>query len=243
MGDLINKPVILDRIKQVYNLAGNSELSRFLGVAPNTITNWYNRNSIDYDTIFTKCENVNLEWLITGKGEPNRERTTNSKNSQSIISQTKIERKLIPFFDAIAEAGTLSVANMDSTYPAEMVDAGDFFQDATAIMQVHGDSMYPTYKSGSLVALKEVYNKRLIMFGEDYVIETSEYRVIKRIQKSDDKTCWLACSTNTEIWEQGSLKGKLIHEPFEVPIDEVRHVYLVLGEIHRKHNNRIIHNV
>ncbi|HBX45525.1 helix-turn-helix domain-containing protein [Limibacterium fermenti] len=67
MGNKINKSQILDRLKEAYNLAGNSELARFLGVAPNTITNWYKRNSIDYDLVFTKCVDIDLTWLITGK--------------------------------------------------------------------------------------------------------------------------------------------------------------------------------
>jgi len=187
-------------------------------------------------------ENVSIDNFIRDCLVSEKDTPINNSLIQPVISETKTEKRLIPYFDAIAEAGTMAVADMSAQYPASMVDTGDFFQDANAIMQVHGDSMYPDYKPGSLIALKEVYNKRLIMFGEDYVIETSEYRVIKRIQKSDDKTCWLACSTNTDVWEQGKLKGRLIHEPFDVPIDEVMRIYLVLGEIHRKHNNRIIHS-
>ena len=65
----MDKTLILNRVKAAHKLGGNTDLARFLGVAPNTITNWYNRNSVDYDLIFSKCENVNLEWLITGKGK------------------------------------------------------------------------------------------------------------------------------------------------------------------------------
>ena len=68
MGNIVNKKLILDRIKEAYGLSGNSELARFLGVAPNTITNWYNRNSIDFDLVFPKCESIDFNWLITGKG-------------------------------------------------------------------------------------------------------------------------------------------------------------------------------
>jgi hypothetical protein len=49
-------------------LNGNSDLARFLGVVPNTITNWYG-NSIDYDLVFSKCEGINTECLLTGRGE------------------------------------------------------------------------------------------------------------------------------------------------------------------------------
>lgn len=168
---------------------------------------------------------------------------TNNTSAKNVEPETKNDRKLIPFFDGIMEAGTAVAANMEGSYPAEMVDAGDFFQDATAIMAVHGDSMLPDYKPGSLIAMKEVRNKRLVMFGQDYVIETSEYRVIKRLQRDlNDETCWLACSINNEIWEQGPMQGRLIHEPFPVPVDEVIRMYLVLGQIHRNHSSKIIYS-
>ena len=182
---------------------------------------------------------ISLGWLLKGKGDI----FESGERYISHINEKIHNRKLVPFFDGITQAGTQVVANMDATYPVEMVDAGDFFQDATAIMAVHGDGMHPDYKAGTLVALKEVHNKRLIMLGQDYVVETSEYRVIKRLQSNlDDSTCWLACSTNTGTWEQGTLKGRLIHEPFTIPIDEVIRVHLVLGQISRNHSSKIIYN-
>lgn len=67
MGNILDKRAVLDRIKQFYDLKGNAELSRFLGVAPNTITNWYARCSFDIDIIYTKCVGIDLNWLLSGK--------------------------------------------------------------------------------------------------------------------------------------------------------------------------------
>lgn len=67
MRNILDKRAVLDRIKQFYDLKGNAELSRFLGVAPNTITNWYARCSFDIDIIYTKCVGVDLNWLLSGK--------------------------------------------------------------------------------------------------------------------------------------------------------------------------------
>ena len=39
MGKNLDKSAVLDRIKEHYSLRGNADLARFLGVAPNTITN------------------------------------------------------------------------------------------------------------------------------------------------------------------------------------------------------------
>lgn len=66
MSEEKQKSIVLDRIKEAYKLKSNAELARFLGVKPNTISNWYARNSIDYDIVFSKCEGTNLDWLING---------------------------------------------------------------------------------------------------------------------------------------------------------------------------------
>lgn len=208
---------------------------------------------------------INPIWLLTGEGEmlqkngnlngnPEGEKNAypdaclkerNAQVNAQVDAQADVKNSqvhLIPFYDAIAVAGRMSGANMEAvTVPAEMINPGDWYMDATCAMRVYDESMIPEYRPGSVVALKEVYDKRLIIPGEDYVIETPEYRVIKRLQKADDKTCWLACSVNQEIWEQGPHKGKLIHEPFEIPIDLVRRVFLVLGEIRRKQCGNIFY--
>ena len=63
----MRKADILDRIVTWYGLKNKTELARFLGVTPQTISNWYSRDSIDYDLIFGRCAGVDLNWLILGK--------------------------------------------------------------------------------------------------------------------------------------------------------------------------------
>lgn len=239
---------ILTRIAKIAELEGINitSLEKAIGASRGVLSRAL-KNGSDIQSKWTQAivENYpryNARWLLTGEGEPLSKAVEDKEDSRSVISGAGTGKKLMPYLDANTEGGMLTVSDVSPQYRSGMMDTGDLFQDASAIMQVHGDSMYPDYKPGSLIALKEVHAKELIMFGEDYVIETSEYRVIKRLQRSEDKTCWLACSTNTDVWEQGRLKGRLIHEPYDVPVDKVKRIYLVLGEIHRKHNDRIIHS-
>lgn len=67
MGNILDKNAVLDRVKQFYNLKGNADLARFLGVSPNTVTNWYSRKSLDIDAIYTNCVGCNFHWLLTGE--------------------------------------------------------------------------------------------------------------------------------------------------------------------------------
>ncbi len=64
-----DKSLILNRIKLANNFNSDTELASFLGITKPTLSNWHRRNSIDFDIVFSKCEHINLDWLITGKGE------------------------------------------------------------------------------------------------------------------------------------------------------------------------------
>ncbi|MBS7233791.1 peptidase S24 [Flavobacterium psychroterrae] len=192
-------------------------------------------NSKTIENILSEISDLNLEWLLTGKGSILKENVLNDTSSQ----YGREEKNLIPLYDGVVTAGMQETAILDPTQqPAEMIDAGDWFRDATAAMRVHGDSMYPEYKSGSIAALREVKNKRLVVYGQDYLLETSEYRVIKRLQKSDLPQNWLACSVNEEKYESS---GRLIHEPFDVHIDDVTRLYQVLGNVKRNQSSIVIH--
>ncbi|WP_281323759.1 LexA family transcriptional regulator [Flavobacterium sp. IMCC34518] len=194
-------------------------------------------NSKTIENILSEISDLNLDWLLTGTGSMLKEKL--NAFSEPSINHTREEKKLIPLYDGVATAGTLETAMLDPTHESvEMIDAGDWFRDATAAMRVHGDSMYPEYKSGSIAALREVQNKRLVVYGQDYLIETTEYRVIKRLQKSDLPQNWLACSVNEEKYESS---GRLIHEPFDVHIDDVKRLYQVLGNVKRNQSSTVIH--
>ena len=210
-----------------------------------------------YANILDYFSDVNPEWLLTGKGEmlrnPNAQKTLVPASNASIEhfdlqhkykNSSQINKKLIPFYDINAEAGTIQVSNMDSVAePDEWIDAGDWFLDADSAMRVHGDSMFPVYKSGSIVVMREVFDKQLIIYGQDYMIQTSEYRVIKRLQKSCMKGYWLACSINSETWEKGELAGRLIHEPFDISIDNVSKICRILGCVTRNEGSKIVYTI
>lgn len=187
--------------------------------------------------IVNKFEEINPEWLLTGRGEMLKSPV---KEVQEVALKEPSEAHLIPLYDGVMTASVVSQELPAQAEATEMVNAGDWFRDATAAMRVHGDSMYPDYVSGSIVAMKEVHDKRLVVFGQDYMIETSEYRILKRLQKSDDKQCYLLCSTNTEVWEAGALKGRLIHEPFDIHLDSIVRLYQILGVVKRNHSSRVV---
>ena len=161
---------------------------------------------------------LNIDWLISGEGE-------------MLVSQ----RKKIPLFDSASTVGgyTDTIANMDAAVPSEWIDAGDWFPDATSAIYHQGDSM-KEYPSGCILVVRRVNDPTLIINGATYVIETPEYRITKQI--TDDGEYLTAYSTNTDTHPD----GRLIHAPFRIPKDAIRHLDLVLGCVIQNFSNKII---
>ena len=146
--------------------------------------------------------------------------------------------KLIPFYDDVSSIGGNSeiTANMGGvTEPADYIDTGDWFKDATAAIRHYGESMVE-YPTGCILALKEVDDRELIIPGRDYMVETSEYRVTKRIQKGKDADHVTAYSTNPDTYGD----GRLIHEPFDIPWRAILRISLVLGYVVKKNGGTMV---
>ena len=156
---------------------------------------------------------VSLGWMLTGEGEMLRDRGNK-----------------IPLYDDVDTIGGNNgvAANVDDgARVTEWIDAGDWFPAATSAIHHYGDSMIE-YPSGCILALKRVNDPRLLINGENYVIETDEFRVTKQLQ--DDGDCIIAYSTNRETYPD----GRLIHAPFRIPKEAIRHLDLVLGCVIRR---------
>lgn len=77
---------IINEIRSYLGFKTDTQLADYLGVKRNTISTWRKRNSIDYQLIVTKCDFVDANWLLTGKGDMLKSET------QPIIS---LEKELI----------------------------------------------------------------------------------------------------------------------------------------------------
>lgn len=227
--------MIIDRILKIIDL-NNENKNQFYkktGLSNGFLDKVKDIGGSKIEYILNSYPDINPEWLLTGKGEM-------LKSTVVPMQPTAQAAHLIPLYDGVVTASITGADLTPQTEPVEMVNAGDWFRDATAAMRVHGDSMHPDYPSGSIVAMREVQNKKLIVYGQDYLIETSEYRVLKRLQKSDKDQHWLLCSTNLEMWESGPLKGRLIHEPDDIHVDDVYRIYKILGSVKRNHSSRVV---
>jgi len=183
--------------------------------------------------ILNEYPNLSPEWLLTGKGEM-------LKADEGMVQKNPETRHLIPVYNSVISRGGGEVsANTDGvSQPDEYIDTGDWFREATAAIRHYGESMIE-YPPGCILALKEVYDRALIIPGRDYMIETSEYRVTKRVKLGRENDSIIACSTNEEKYPDGSL----VHEPFTITWNAIRRISLVLGYVVKKSGGTMVFSI
>ncbi len=218
MGKNLDKSAVLDRIKEYYSLRGNADLARFLGVAPNTITNWYNRLTFDIDAIYTKCEGVDFNWLLTGITS-----CSQKEKEKEIFPEANYECKGAPYYNVDFIGGFDLVLNDQSRNPDYYINFPPYNKEGVVWCNITGHSMEPELNNGDFIAMKEMYSPiEYLPAGEIYGIITDDYRTIKRIRMSEREGFVRLIPTNKspEYAEQ------------EIPVDMIRKIYAVLGSIH-----------
>ena len=93
----MNKKERLEAIIKHYSDGKPSVFAKLIGVAPSTISSWLSRDTLDYDLLFAKCENISSEWLLTGRGEMINIKTATFNNKTTLPQKesTGIEDKLL----------------------------------------------------------------------------------------------------------------------------------------------------
>lgn len=77
----MDKALILNKIKFQYGFKNDVEFASFLGISPQTVSSWYQRNTFNLELIYAKCVGINANWLLSGEGEM-------FQNSDEILSKS-----------------------------------------------------------------------------------------------------------------------------------------------------------
>lgn len=210
-----------------YKGVNKSEFGRRIGVSSAFITSM--RKSIQPDkvrSIKSEFPDLNTEWLLTGEGKMLKDA---NEDEIDIIEDNDSEEGVIPFYDAETTGGYSGLVS-SSDVPCGLsgyIKAGGWFDGReTAAIKHVGDSM-TEYPNGCVLAVREVLDKRLLVPGRNYVVETTEYRVTKRVQKGSSPGTLALYSTNQEKYDD----GRLVYEPFEIPYEDIRRIFSILGYI------------
>lgn len=217
MSRFLEKTLILDRIKEAYSLKSNAKLAAFLGIPPTTLSSWYSRNSFDLDLIYGKCVDIDLNWLLTGEGSMFRKES--EKENISVAHPSDSPTEGIPLIPISAMAGAFTGEQSVLEYECERFVVPTF-KGAEFLISVKGSSMYPKYNSGDIVACKRLpMDDIFFQWNKVYVLDTDQGPLIKRVKPGSDNEHVLIVSDNER------------YEPFELPLNRIYHVALVIGVI------------
>lgn len=64
-----SKSQILNELIVYKGLRTKTEFASYLGILPQTLSKWLDRNTFDTDTLIIKFPEVNPMWLVTGEGD------------------------------------------------------------------------------------------------------------------------------------------------------------------------------
>lgn len=186
------KQDILNRLKEAYKINTDTELARFLGVSKSTLSNWISRDSMDYDKIFSKCEHININWLLRGEGA--------CQETLSLLNKREIGS--IPFYNLPVSAGALGVlSGWDQRDPSGYVKF-EAFDGCECVLPVVGVSMEPIIYSGDWIGIKRINDVTIhwdfLQTDVIYLIVTHEDRMIKYIDEAATEDYIVCKSPNSK---------------------------------------------
>lgn len=230
---MTDKKAILDRIKTASKSKTDADLARFLGVSPAVLSNWKSRGSIDYDLILSKCEHLDLNWLLTGK-----EDSSNSLYSQKSQPVPVVAEPIAPYSPYSSNKGvktpaphSIPLIPLDAFAGYAMGNSATIldsecehyvvptFRNADFLIQVNGDSMHPKYQNGDIVACKKLPFDTFFQWNKVYVIDSEQGVLIKRVKPGHDDDHIMLVSENPD------------YAPFALHRKQISSLAIVIGLI------------
>lgn len=205
---------IIERLKIGMELSSDNALADTLGVSKTTLSNWKSRNSLDFPLVFSLCEHISLDWLLTGKGNMLKEEGKEDAFAPVVSYDPKVGQ---PYYDVDFLAGFDEVFNSQVSIPACNVVVPGFTR-VSLWCNVTGHSMEPQINHGDMIALREC-TVRDIQYGEVYAVVLDTIRTIKIIRKGSSPKVLRYIPVNEKYDEQ------------EFEIERIIKVYEVVGNI------------
>lgn len=198
-----------------YKGIGKTKFERAVGLSNGYLNQLRHAPSYEkIQMIIGTFPDLNEVWLLTGEGE-----MLKSEAQQSASLPARTEKSRIRYWvDVDATAGGLTMFGDNPMSKCIEMSIPEF-GDCTDAVNLYGDSMFPLFKSGQIIILKE-WVESFIDFGNVYLVITkSGNRMVKYLRKGSDAAHVTCVSENPAF------------DPFEILIDDILKLYIVKGSI------------
>lgn len=192
-------------------------------------------------TIIAVYDDLNLHWLISGKGDMIKRSTPNRYNTEEYNTNHASEAVAAPLFfpksrDKVLVSQDIPLLSVTATggilenldHSAQYVEGTIHIPDSPkcdGAVRVAGDSMAPIINAGDIIAFSVVHDLSCILYGQiyfvDYSTEFDDYFVCKIIRKSDLGEDYITLNSYNPR-----------HDPIDIPRKAIRHLALVKLSIH-----------
>lgn len=205
---------IIERLKIGLELSSDNALADTLGVSKTTLSNWKSRNSLDFPLVFSLCEHISLEWLLTGKGNMLKEEGKEEASAPVVSYDSKVGQ---PYYNVDFLGGFSEVYNSQVSVPDRNIIVHGF-ERAKLWCNVTGHSMEPKISHGDIIALRPCTLDD-IQYGEIYAVVLDTIRTIKILRKGSSKNSLRYIPINPNFDEQ------------EFAVKRIINIFEVIGSI------------
>lgn len=224
-----------DRMRLYLEEKGISKYSFYkkTGLSNKFLDNSSNMGTDKTEIIIRYYPDINIEWLITGKGDMIKTATDTNTPSQIINSNTKpyyeiANYKPRPFIDCYGILGTPN--GFEIAIKADECEqiSIPFVSDYDFSIKGRGDSMINRKSpdrsicDGDLIACKIWASRSYVQWGQVYALATSQGVVVKQIKESEKTGCIKCVSFNEEDG----------YTPYDIPIEEIHDWAIVVAVTH-----------
>ena len=250
MSKEIDKSLILNKLKSHYGFNSDTDFSKFLGIKPQTLSSWHSRNTFDIDLIYSKCVNVNGDFLLSGigdiektkskenatflngginggvkGGEPNVKKTyaieLAEKPTNTGIEANNLGNAGIPLIPIDAMAGFGTGAVQVMHYDTSKYIVPEFSElNVDFMIRVKGSSMVPKYNSGDLVACKKLVITDIFFQWNKVYVLDTEQGALIKRVKKGSRDNYILLISDNKNYD-----------PFELHLSKIFAVALVVGVI------------
>ena len=158
---------------------------------------------------------VSKDWLLNGTDLPFGKTPIRIDTAEGQVTDNAAGSG-IPVYDVDATAGTSSGRN--ELFASENIVGWVNLPNMSPhcrIVRVSGDSMSPVIQDGDFVAVRELSNPSQIYWGQIYVVQLDDFRLVKYLRRHTDPNMVVLRSENPN-YDDMDVRRADIHEMFLV---------------------------
>lgn len=178
-----NPNLILDRLRDAYNIDSDAELARFLTVNASTVATWRKNSSMKFDRILENAGDINMNWLFYGE-EPKWKNDLRIRSRKTDL----VTEPEVPYFKSI-RPDTFEGNQPETTDEHIQISLPSTFiykELETApselfLTRAAGDTMQPTINDRDFILVEKKATRPFA--GRIYLVRMDDSLLCKRIHE------------------------------------------------------------